>query len=137
LSSPIGEIRSICPRLRDFMEVRNAQWAWNSQRNRLIFGMWLRGCRNHFSRKHQTIQNRLCIGSRAAGWFSWKGVCLYTKRHLMVNGVSLRCKFWETFRFCGRTGCGNRRFVCTLLRLIEPMDGEMWFEGQEVTGFKR
>lgn len=69
--------------------------------------------------------------------FPQKGVFGRTKRYLMaVNDVSFEVYPGETLGLVGESGCGKSTLARTLLRLIEPMDGEVWFEDQEITGFK-
>lgn len=66
--------------------------------------------------------------------FPVRGVFGTAKRYIMaVNGISFDVYPGETLGLVGESGCGKSTLARTLLRLIEPMSGEILFEGQEVT----
>jgi peptide/nickel transport system ATP-binding protein len=69
--------------------------------------------------------------------FPVKGLFGGTKRYTMaVNNVSFDVKPGETVGLVGESGCGKTTLGRTLLRLIEPMSGEIIFEGQNITKLK-
>ncbi|MBD2197109.1 MULTISPECIES: ABC transporter ATP-binding protein [Calothrix] len=69
--------------------------------------------------------------------FPVKGVFGGTKRYNMaVNNVSFDVKPGETVGLVGESGCGKTTLGRTILRLIEPMGGEIIFEGQNITQLK-
>ncbi|MBD2683271.1 MULTISPECIES: ABC transporter ATP-binding protein [Nostoc] len=69
--------------------------------------------------------------------FPVRGVFGGTKRYSMaVNGVSFNVKPGETVGLVGESGCGKTTLGRTLLRLIEPMSGQIIFDKQDITNLK-
>lgn len=69
--------------------------------------------------------------------FPVRGAFGKTTRYTMaVNDVSFDVKPGETLGLVGESGCGKTTLGRTLLRLIEPMSGEIIFEGQDITRLK-
>ena len=69
--------------------------------------------------------------------FPVRGAFGGTKRYNMaVNNVSFNVKPGETLGLVGESGCGKTTLGRSLLRLIEPMSGEVIFEGQDITQLK-
>lgn len=53
-----------------------------------------------------------------------------------VDGVSLKLKEGQTIGIVGESGCGKTTLGRTILRLYEPTDGEIIFEGEHIEKLK-
>lgn len=74
-----------------------------------------------------TVQN-LQVG------FPLRGVFGQPKRYFMaVNGVSFTVYRGETLGLVGESGCGKSTLARTLLRLISPLQGQIFFSGENIT----
>ena len=51
----------------------------------------------------------------------------------VVDDVSLFIREGETLALVGESGCGKSTLGKTLLHLVEPTDGEVWFDGELLT----
>ena len=72
--------------------------------------------------------NQLRVG------FPMKGVFGRTKKYTMaVNNVSFEVYPGETLGLVGESGCGKSTLARTLLRLIQPMEGDVIFDGDNIT----
>jgi len=88
-------------------------------------------------RSHQLSQKEplLVVRDLHVG-FPIPGLFNSGRYQMVIKGVSFEVYPGETLGLVGESGCGKTTLGRTLLRLIEPMSGQIIFEGQDITTLK-
>jgi peptide/nickel transport system ATP-binding protein/oligopeptide transport system ATP-binding protein len=68
-----------------------------------------------------------------------RGIIFKTKVGIVqaVDDVSLSIRQGETLGVVGESGCGKSTTARTVLRLLEPTAGAIWFDGQDIVKFDK
>lgn len=82
------------------------------------------------------VSNDIIFGVRSLKqWFPVSG---FLGRHSnsyvkAVDDITLQVHRGETLGIVGESGCGKSTLIRTMMKLIKPSDGKIYFEGQDVT----
>ena len=71
-------------------------------------------------------------------WFPLKKWFFEKQRYVKaVDGVDFDIFEGETLGICGESGCGKSTLIRTVLRIIEPTEGSIVYDGQDITHMSR
>ncbi len=70
--------------------------------------------------------------------FAWENKRLVRKKKAVhaVNGVSFEIYPGEAFSLVGESGCGKSTTAKTIIRLLDPVSGHVYYDGQEIGKMK-
>ncbi len=69
--------------------------------------------------------------------FPLRGMFGITQDYFMaVDGVSFTVYRGETLGLVGESGCGKSTLARTLLRLLDPLEGQIYFNGENITNWQ-
>jgi peptide/nickel transport system ATP-binding protein len=128
------------PTVADFMEVietADGEWKIEEKSQNLDPKIGVSPTQFPVSRPqspvHTSDEPILSIKNLQVG-FPVRGMFGKTKRYMMaVNGISFDVYKSETLGLVGESGCGKTTLARTLLRLVEPIGGQIFFEGRDIT----
>ncbi|RKY39655.1 MAG: ABC transporter ATP-binding protein [Candidatus Omnitrophota bacterium] len=66
-----------------------------------------------------------------------KGLCKSFGNHLVLDHLSLDIRKGETMVIIGQSGCGKSVLLKHIVRILEPDEGEIWIDGQNIGRLNR
>ena len=66
-----------------------------------------------------------------------KNLCKSFGENRVLNGIDLHIPRGETLVIMGPSGCGKSVLLRLLTGLLKPDQGEIWFDGQEISSLSK
>ncbi len=137
---PLTHKLRILPTVKDFMKESDGNLVETGLSIKEVTGKYIIPEADILSRREKlrTGEPLLKVESLAT-WFPVKrGIFSITRDYVKaVDDVSFEVFRGETVGLVGESGCGKTTLGRSILRLIEPTGGKVWYKGQELTALSR